>query len=119
MAIENGFLHGDLHPGNLFIDLEGLSGRNGSWKRVSESSEIEIASWGAEHPNMKGFQLQGVFGNNQPTTRATQALLRDHPLASRMIQPHVRKILSNSNRKQYFPGTLLAAPDCLKPFQYL
>ena len=26
MAIENGFLHGDLHPGNLFIDLEGLSG---------------------------------------------------------------------------------------------
>ena len=84
-----------------------------------ESSEIEIASWGAEHPNIKGFQLQGVFGNNQPTTRATQALLRDHPLASRMIQPHVRKMLSNSNRKQYFPGTLLAAPDFLKPFQYL
>lgn len=26
MALKNGFLHGDLHPGNLFINLTGLSG---------------------------------------------------------------------------------------------
>ena len=26
MALKSGFLHGDLHPGNLFIDSKGLSG---------------------------------------------------------------------------------------------
>jgi predicted unusual protein kinase regulating ubiquinone biosynthesis (AarF/ABC1/UbiB family) len=44
MALQDGFLHGDLHPGNLFIQLQGTL-EDGGCGTNKETPENGMNSW--------------------------------------------------------------------------
>eukprot|EP00434_Breviolum_minutum_P020845 symbB.v1.2.018387.t2/scaffold1466.1/size117087/3 len=72
MAIENGFLHGDLHPGNLFIDLEG----------PEEKPIVTLIDTGISitmSPQLKDFTKEAItaaFRRNAP--KMGKAVIRLH-----------------------------------------